>query len=250
MCLRDRDLQESHIVPAWAYKRARDERFSNPNPIIVSEGVAVQHSKQHKEFLLCRDCEREFGQREDYVARISFQRDERAPFLDLIGNVVLAHERMRLALPGKLDLAALVYFGASVIWRASISSQITRCSLGPKYDERFRAYLNHEAPFPETAVACVCFHDLPIGDAHVAAVTTTPVTQRQQRYHLTHFPIWGLQYYFAIGARVDPVWRGFCAVRGAPAGILLIPQIDLLDWFGPIVRSARTVGTVAKLKAP
>lgn len=242
LCLEERELQESHVIPKWAYKRARDERFTNPNPIIVSDGVAVQHSKQVKEFMLCVECEHKFGRRENYVAGITYQRDERAPLLDLVGNVVLEHERARLALPGQLNLADLVYFGASVVWRASISRQIPNCGLGEKYEEQFRSFLNDEAPFAEGAACCVAFHDIAIGEHHFASVTATPVTRRVERFHLTTFPIFGLQYYFAVGANVDDAWRGICAVRGAVAGVLLVPQRELFDSFGPLLLGARAIG--------
>jgi hypothetical protein len=248
LCLREADLQHGHIIPAWAYKRSRDEAFANPNPVIVSEGVAVQHSKQVRQYLLCFECEQKFSQREQYVSSVTYQRDARAPLLDLIGNVVFEHERMRVALPGKVDLAALVYFGASVVWRASISAETDRCHLGAVYDEQFRSYLNGEAPFPPGAACCVAFHDLPIGEQHVASVTSTPVTRRLARYHLTMFPIFGLQFWFPVGSRVDQAWRGACAVRGEVATIMLLPQSDLLDWFGPIIATARRVGTPGRLK--
>jgi hypothetical protein len=43
------DLQASHIVPRWAYKRARGNG-KNPNPVVISRTRAVQISDQMTEF--------------------------------------------------------------------------------------------------------------------------------------------------------------------------------------------------------
>lgn len=79
LCLNESDLQDSHILPKWAY--ARDEAYSNPNPVILSDGIARQHSKQHQEHMLCSACEQAFSRREAYVASVTCQRNEQAPLL-------------------------------------------------------------------------------------------------------------------------------------------------------------------------
>jgi hypothetical protein len=154
LCLKESDLQDSHILPKWAYKRARDEAYTNPNPVIVSDGEARQHCRQHREYMLCSACEQSFSKREAYVAKVTSQPDEQASLLTLIGNVLFELGQTRLALPGQLDMDALVYFGASVVWRASLSREVTKYSLGDNYEERFRSYLNGEDAFPRPFARC------------------------------------------------------------------------------------------------
>jgi len=69
-------LRESHIVPSWAYRRARDRTsIGPPDPIRVSEGVVVQTSEQVKERLLCGACEQRLCKDENYVSKLAYQED-------------------------------------------------------------------------------------------------------------------------------------------------------------------------------
>jgi hypothetical protein len=74
LCLRNKDLQDSHLLPAAAYARLRGTTPGEENPIFVSsprgveEAVMLQKSKQVQDYVLCWDCEQLLCNRgEDWV---------------------------------------------------------------------------------------------------------------------------------------------------------------------------------------
>ena len=121
-------LQDSHIMPKWAYRRARD--FSGAHrcrdPIRIEDGVALQTSTQMKEHMLCFDCEQRFCRDEDYVARLAFQEDQTLGLTKFIreeevlsrGLLILGGVRCRAVPISHLDCQAIARFAASVFWRA------------------------------------------------------------------------------------------------------------------------------------
>jgi hypothetical protein len=230
---------------------ARDKGAKNPNPVIVSDGVAARTSKQDTELMLCEACEHRFGRAENYVARVLRADDDAStpPFMSMLGAVRATKQRVRLADPGKLDTELLVYFGLSVIWRASVSTEIDQCHLGP-YEEQFRAFLLGESSFPANAACVLLFHDLPLPNGqNVRRMCTTPVTERHGRYHSTRFPIFGPQYWVAVGKEI-PAWsRRYCLAQGERP-ILLMPQMDLIKHFGNALTNVRLVGSLAKVATP
>lgn len=248
LCLNERDLRESHIVPKWAWKRARaDSTEKNPNPVVFMDDVVLQTSKQVVEELLCHDCEQRFGKVEDYIARITFQPDNTAPLLDLVGDVLLQTNRTRAVPAGKLNHEFVTFFGVSVIWRASVSKSVPACSLGPKYEEQFRRYLLGEVGLPTACALAVAFSDLQIeGAGNMAAICTTPTTERLDGHHVHRFPIFGLMYCLAVGNRLPQWAKTACHARSPEHLLLLSPQDDLIRWLGPWMMKARPVGSLAK----
>lgn len=69
---------DSHIIPKWAYRRARDatRTIGSPDPIRFQDGVALQTSEQIREHMLGEDCEQRIGRPEDYMSRLAFQKDQ------------------------------------------------------------------------------------------------------------------------------------------------------------------------------
>src|SRR4051812_49271263 len=79
LCLKDVPLRASHIVPKWAWKKARSEGHENPNVVNVHGGVAVQTSAQITEKLLCDECEQRLGRHDGYVGALVYAQDGMAP---------------------------------------------------------------------------------------------------------------------------------------------------------------------------
>ena len=246
------ELCDSHILPAWAYKRARGDKTP---PVVVEDNKAFYCARQASEYMLCPECEQRFSRREKLVAELAYpeQSASHAPFLDAVGPVVRVADSLRAALPGKLDTAALAYFGVSVVWRASISRQMDACRLGDRYNEEFRRYLLGLAELPEKAACVVSFHDLR-GEENInlSTVSSTPVTVRCQRggtvFFAHRFAILGLSYFLAVGGRIPQEIRSFCVVRSPERLVMLAPQAALLNWIGPTFGGARPVGSLAKAR--
>ena len=221
------ELRKSHILPAWAYKRSRDPDYTNPNPVLIVSERAVQTSRQLTEYLLCDDCESQFGKVEDLVSRLVYQADGSSVLPTMLGDEITSDARgERWMFPGDLPLDSLIYFCASVIWRAAISRGITQCDLGI-YAEPFRAYLHGETAFPTTAECVLKFYDEPFDDSGFwANITYSPVTEERDGYAVAHFVIFGLQCQLFLGATL-PLTVTTSSSSGPPRVFKLAPQMSL-----------------------
>jgi hypothetical protein len=152
-------LRDSHILPSWAYRRARDttNRVGAPDPIRVSDGVAVQTSEQIKEYLLCEVCEQRLCKDENYVSKLAYHDDGTLGILAILksGSVVQAGKRInglmtRAAPVSHLDCAAIARFAASVFWRAHVAQKNKADSLRlwKPQAEALRKFVLGEAALP------------------------------------------------------------------------------------------------------
>lgn len=244
LCLKHAELLDSHIIPAWAWKRARAENLRNPHPVMLGGGTALQDPRQVSEHLLCRSCEKLMKVGEDYACEVTYQKDYRtAAFVERAGVLLFEHDRVRLVDPGRLDPALLAYFGLSVVWRASVSTVIPDCQLDAEHEEAARLYLLKQASFPEDVTCCVAFHDLPYADrTHVASIFSLPQSVPNEP---SWFLLYGLQYRVATGPSAE-VWRPLCIVHSPQHWVALAPQEDLLNGLGDWFKRQRPRGALAK----
>lgn len=166
LCLKKKDLQESHYMPSALYP-PRNGQFEYTTPVKI--GRSAEHSRQ---YLLCHDCEQRFNRHgESEVLRaIAPKSMKRFPL----------HEQMRLAPPREsdssvsrfagyefgLDMDKFAYFTLSVVWRAMVirwtkpdGTLTSALELGG-FEEPIRRYLLGETPFPpDTAVIVIVCSD-------------------------------------------------------------------------------------------
>lgn len=125
LCLQQRELRSSHLIPKSMYKLLRSDESSNPNPFIHGADRSLQTSKQAQQHLLCHDCEQRFSKRgEAWVMSHCWRSVEefRIQQILLKSNPIIENDALKVyagsAVP-ELDMDKLVYFGASVFWRAA-----------------------------------------------------------------------------------------------------------------------------------
>ena len=239
LCLAQKvPLRRSHILPKWTYKRSRDPSDRNPNPVLIfDEGLAVQTSYQLTEHLLCDRCEKRFGKEEDKVSTEVYQVDGRSKLPSLLGEMVTCDDDgERWMLPGRLELRHLVYFCSSVIWRASVCTEINKCSLGAT-EEAFRAYLHGEVAFPANAECVLRFYDQPL-DGDLANFAYTPLTDSRPSYKVHHFHVFGLQCELYVGDDI-PLTVTTASSSGPPQIFRLSPQRKLAAAWLPRIGGAR-----------
>lgn len=245
LCLTQANLRESHIIPAWVYKRSRTP---TRHPVVaVRDGVVMESSKQVTDSLLCTPCEQRIGAVENRISQIVYQADGSAPFLDLVGNALHFDDNGgRLCLPGKLPTEDLIFFGVSVVWRASISSKVPSCRLGADHEEAFRQFLLG-APFPPDASCLTCFYDLPMETGeHIASICYFPWTAEGDDCSVHEFTVFGLGFALATG-NVSAEVRKACTHASQDHWILLARQDVLLESaFAIFMRNARRVGKLAR----
>ena len=73
LCMEEKDLQDSHLIPRSLYRPLRNMEERNHNPVTLTRTGLLRTSKQIADYLLCRDCEQLFNRNgEDWVSRYAY----------------------------------------------------------------------------------------------------------------------------------------------------------------------------------
>src|SRR6266566_2244296 len=99
LCLKDgKTLCESHLISEGIYKRAGENR------VVMTPALFIVISNHVKDYLLCEECERKFGEAENYVLPMLWQNEKGFPLREkLRGSKLLGSGRS----------GSLVYSGPS-----------------------------------------------------------------------------------------------------------------------------------------
>jgi hypothetical protein len=216
-------LCDSHILPKWGYRRARDETRANgsPDPILFRTGGAVQTSFQIKEYLLCDNCEQRLGRDEDYVSRLAYQENGTLGLIQqLKASAILKREGapagsyLRSADVGHLDCGAISRFAASVFWRAHVAKRERPASLKlwKPQSEALRQFVLAKSPLPRgmclSLIVLVDGEDLT--SVH-SSTMTMPASGAKGDDSFHQFVVAGLLFHLTIGSFSSP---GVCLVCG------------------------------------
>lgn len=252
LCPKDAvELCDSHILPKWCWKRLRDPSESNPNPITVRDGKALQVSTQVTEYMLCRDCEDRFEVPENYVAKLAYTPEGDPLILHVLGVTSRGSASdPTISIPvGSLDTDKLVYFAASVFWRAAVAKTdgFEKLELGP-YREELRRYLLGELPFPGRARVTLTVLDLQpkVGLVGLHNFMAFPMTDRLHGYRVHQFFICGLHFGLAIGNVLPSLWDAVCLHHGTDK-IISLSTTDKFGMFHTGVADIRNATPKGKL---
>jgi len=247
LCLEQRDLKRSHLIPSAVYKLLRAEAAKNPNPIHLSEGNAYQSSRQPAVHLLCDACEQILHQLgENEVLPHCFQEGkvkilsslEGAPPVDeneifSVYDLPLGHERL---------VSAFLHFVAGVIWKSSVWPQFDGVSLGP-YREILRNFVLGIDTLPESIAIQVHAARAESTMKNIVWVPTTTFL-KQTRVRVHHFAVPGLKFSMFVGQHLPPAITAWDIRKG---------RIIVIDWdrmalnnHGEAIAGARPVGALAK----
>jgi len=217
-------------MPAGVLRLLRDDGLKNPNPYLMSLGNVGQTSSQAKQYLLCHDCEQRFNRNgESWVIKHCYHEDSgKFPLRDLFktqepilaGPQGGAYDASKI--PG-IDIEKLVYFCASVIWRASLrqwriqKETYEPIQVGAEYHEQLRQYLLGTAPFPPNVVSIVY-----VSTSDVPPLTAGfPDSLRDGGIHIHRFYIPGLWFHLVLGKSLTDDHRQMCILRSAVHPICL-----------------------------
>lgn len=134
------------------YKALRNDGGNNPNPVLMTTTALLQKSQHVRDYVLCGDCEQLLNRKgESWVVHNAFTgREFRLQERVLRSQAVSPIDDPRLiAYAGAeidgVDMEKLVYFGASLFWRASVHRwRLLDARIhGPlgRYEEELRRYL-------------------------------------------------------------------------------------------------------------
>jgi hypothetical protein len=172
LCQQQRELRLSHFLPKGLYRLLMNvNRTKNQTPVRLASGDRRQTSRQAADYLLCAECERRFDRNgENWVMRHLYRGRRVFRLRTMLrksvslgsynGGTVYSASSLPV---GAID--QLVYFHASLVWRASVRDWWTvgkkyqAIDLGP-HREQLRRYLGGETGFPEHAVVTVILSQL------------------------------------------------------------------------------------------
>jgi hypothetical protein len=153
LCLATAPLQHSHLLPRAIYHDLRTPGLADPNPITLLGGKTNVSQAQITAQLLCSECEQRFSREgENYVLLTAFRRPGKFRLFEMLHRATPLPQYSShtvysgLSVPG-LEIDRLVYFGASVFWRASAATfrntgqGVALVSLA-RYEEDFRGEAN------------------------------------------------------------------------------------------------------------
>src|SRR6266566_1683964 len=124
LCLQDKNLRDSHLLPRALYKMTRDPARNPPDPIVITSKITVRTSKQVKDYLLCQDCEHLFNKNGEHWVMQQVYNGKDFPLFDRLKLALHVYaDPILQAYSGTavgIDTGKLAYFALSVLWRASV----------------------------------------------------------------------------------------------------------------------------------
>src|SRR5256885_5057970 len=155
LCLVDKELQESHLMPASLYDLCR---APDSEPVFVTSQVVMHTSRQTKHPLLCWNCEQLISSSgESWVLPRLATIDGKFPLVEILTSrppEVVDDESTAYAAaknPG-IDVSKLLHFASSIFWKAAVHSwkggqTEPQIELGP-YADPLRRFVLKAGPFP------------------------------------------------------------------------------------------------------
>jgi len=227
LCLQNRLLCDSHLMPRATYGLLRSPNRTNPNPVHITNGKdRVISSRQIKDYLLCEECERRFHSNgEDYVMANCYRGKNKFKLREALLRHIPMTSKLGISvykaadIP-EMDVTRLIYFAASIFWRASahhwrIKNQIINISLGP-YREELRRFLLGGA-FPDTA--CLSFRVSKL-EGFLLTIRT-PASITEQGFHRHSFLMLGLEFLLFAGKLMP---QGYRLSSAMPGGLVLMSE--------------------------
>jgi len=210
-------LRESHLIPAGFY---RQMTRSSGGYTSATKEAAGNTSQQVKELLLGDCCEQRLEQNGEGWVLKNYSKDGKFPILN---NLVKVHpiltkgdtKYFNLASNADIDIEKIVYFAASVFWRAGAHSwkfptaSPYSIQLGP-YLESLRLFLLGQSGFPANASLGIFVSPNPLHDG----VIFPQRAHRTGDHFMRHgFFVPGMTFVLCTGKTIPSGVTDECAAR-------------------------------------
>jgi hypothetical protein len=262
MCLKVKELQDSHLLSASVYKKIRSVYPSNPDklnpdPIEVTSGKARQTSKQTTDYLLCSDCEGVLDRMgEKHILPLLADKDG-FPLYDLLSNSMPSSAEADFSIylcanVPSLDCDKITHFAAGIFWKAAVHSWRNGAStvkldlLG--HEEQLREYLLGTKPFPNDVLLIIR-----IAPPSVPLLwAVAPVSTRDAKLGVYRFLVPGIEFSLHVEEQsVRELWDG-CFVHNPVRPAFVDPEVGLVigklygETFLPAEKSTRLSAGIKK----
>jgi hypothetical protein len=226
LCLREKALQYSHLLPAAAYAHLRGTAPGEEHPIFVSsprgadEAVMLQTSKQVQDYVLCWDCEQLLCNRgENWVLErlavgvaspLYFALEGLDPVIDepgfkaysVIGNP-------------EFDVDKVSHFALGVFFKIGAHEWVVgrnkrKLEYGP-YLGALREYLLGRTGFPANCTLMLTIHPPTNGPKRMSI----PTEWERDISHTYGFMLIGLDFSMSLGKLIPQWHRDLCFATGS-----------------------------------
>jgi hypothetical protein len=254
LCKEERELQESHFLPAAVYAQLRGATQQNPNPVLISNRNSIATSRQITGRVLCGKCEQRFSKFGEAWVLGNMARADGFKIQDTViasqplgANETIAFYSSK-SMP-EIDMDALVYFSMSVFWRASahiwrkISGPMEGIDLGP-FEEPIRRFLLGDK-FPADTVILVSVWPT----KEVLPAAYTPRRGKSPDCHFFNFLIPGLEFKLFTGRRIPDSLRAMCSHASSEKFLYSAMSIvsDTIEAFEALMRTSRPSKSLSAL---
>jgi hypothetical protein len=229
LCLEEKDLQHSHLMPAAVFKALRARQNPNPNPLAMDGDWLGQTSDQVAQYEFCRECEHRFNAGgEDWVLPLLATLDGFLLFDMLAKAPTLEKDGEYFACPASgipdFDLAKMIHFAMAIFWKASVRNWAKKGNeiqirLGP-YAEPFRQFVRGVAPFPANTYLAVCV----LPPTVPLLSTLMPVQLMTKGFHCFTFYVPGVEFQLYVGKNVPDSLKIGCIATGQHHLVLSSPD--------------------------
>jgi hypothetical protein len=209
LCGVDGELRDSHVLPAWAFRRII-RRGSGPPPILVENETSRYLSDQGTEYLLCGSCEQRLGRWENHVSQLAVQPDGSFPGFRAMSPSRHAEPGKEVVADGTTFGVDVALFAASVVWRASVSVNHD-VRLGP-YEQEFRDFVFGSRMTLDHARLVVHLIDPSAGPSAVETASF-PASFSSSGCREHQFVCLGFAFTFYVGGAVPGRYDDCCYVR-------------------------------------
>ncbi len=246
LCKQDRELRESHFLPAAVYAQLRGDAQQNQDPVLMTSRLSLTTSRQITDRVLCAECEERFSRLGETWVLGNMARPEGFPIQELLLAAKPINASENFACYSSVAIAAismdaLVYFALSIFWRASahrwrnVSGFMEGIDLGP-FEEPIREFLLGDR-FPSDTVILVSVW--PTRDVLPAAYT--PRRGRAPGYHAFNFLIPGLEFKVLCGKQIPEALRAICSYASADKLIFSAMSVvsETMEAFTKLVSTGR-----------
>jgi len=252
LCKQDRELVSSHLIPASAYRKLRDEGRQNPNPIVFTESYARSTSNQVQKAFLCSSCEQRLSESGERLVMSECAQEDRFPLRERLKTIppLTAEETVAAfdlkAIFGE-SAANFLYFPVSVFWRASATlwkdrGELLRLSKFGPYQEHFRQFLLGEAEFPKRAAMVM---QVAIDEPNKSV--SFPTSDVKRGYTMHQFYIPGIMYTLFVGRMIPPSYRALEMLQ-RDAVVTLAGPLSNAGVFRHLARRVRALPASHKLR--
>ena len=232
LCLQDRPLCRSHVIPEFMFKSMYDERHSFWEMSSRPERPSKSLRKGLRERLLCEPCERQLSKYEDYASQVFF------------GNAAKQPTRLKNGLSfSGLKYKPLKLFFMSLLWRFSVTNQPAygKTELGP-HKEKLRQLIQSDEPGDVVAYPCLVSAITMEGKYHPDLIIP-PVFTRLQGSRIWAFVAAGYLFHFFVSSSAPP--QGFSAAFLQIDGRFFLHIVDyresrfVADWLAKMGAAER-----------